>query len=180
MFGFPPFWATTRRATQKIITDWKNNLEIPLEPRTSDPAKNLIKALLTGSNDRLRTPTWEIDISIQQGYTVSRTEKLQICAKDIRNHWFFRSAKFDFQSVRLMNAPCLPKGDDRSPGVTRQNSAAKPEPTEKKPVRTKDVMLHNEQVLNERRFGAFKNYTYRGLDLNDIRNRLDKEFETTE
>ena len=179
LFGYPPFWATTRKATQKSIIDWKNNLEIPLEPRTSDPAKHLLRSLLTSADNRLRTPTWEIDISIQQGYTISRDQRLQVNAKDIRHHWFFRTANFDFESVHLMKPPCLPKGDERSPRVTRPNSDIKPDRTEK-PMRTKDIMLRDEQVLKERRFGAFKNYTYRGVDLDGILDRFGQEIESTE
>jgi hypothetical protein len=51
--------------------DWQNTLEIPLEPRTSESVQNLIKALLSKADHRLRTPTWEVDLSVQQGYPVT-------------------------------------------------------------------------------------------------------------
>lgn len=162
LYGYPPFWASTRRATQKIIMDWMNTLEIPPEPRTSDPAKRLIKALLAGAEDRLRTPTWEVDLRVQQGHAVSALKRMQTFKKDVRNHQFFRNARLDFETVHLMKAPPLSQGV-KSPPPPAKQSPAKVDHTEKA-IRTKDVMLHDEQVFNERRFGAFKNYTYRGPD----------------
>jgi hypothetical protein len=171
LFGYPPFWASTRRATQKIIMDWMNNLEIPLEPRTSESAKQLVRALLSNANDRLRTPTWEIDLSVQRGHPVSAFQRMQIFKKDVRNHWFFRMAKMDFETVHSMTAPCVPRAKSTSPFNSQKNSPGKIEHTEKN-VRTKDVMLHDERVLNERRFGAFKNYTYRGPNLGVVLQRF--------
>ena len=36
----------------------------------------------------------------------------------------------------------------------------------------KDVMLHDERVLRERRGKAFKNYTYRGPDIGSVLKRF--------
>src|SRR5208282_6687641 len=167
LFGYPPFWASTRRATQKVIMDWMNTLEIPLEPRTSDPAKRLIKALLSSASTRLRTPTWEVDLCVQRGNPVSAFQRMQVFKKDVRNHGFFRSAKLDFETVHLLKAPGLPNGRSTSPTAKiskRESGPGKVEDVDKT-VKTKDVMLHDERVLKERRISAFKNYTYRGPDL---------------
>ncbi len=160
LFGYPPFWASTRRATQKIILDWMNTLEIPLEPRTSDPAKGLIKALLSSASTRLRTPTWEVDLSVQRGHPVSAFQRMQVFKKDVRNHGFFRSAKLDFETVHLMKAPSLPTGRSTSPTTKmskRDSGPGKVDHTDKT-IKTKDVMLYDERVLKERRTSAFKNY----------------------
>ena len=179
LFGYPPFWASTRRATQKIIMDWMTTLEIPFEPSTSDPAKRLIKALLSSATSRLRTPTWEIDLSAQRGHPVSAFQRMQVFKKDVRNHYFFRNAKLDFETVHLMKAPCLPRGRDTSAGVNRRESPGKVDHTEKGGGgKIKDVMLHDERVLKERRTGAFKNYTYRGPDLKVALQRFTEAIDT--
>jgi protein-serine/threonine kinase len=174
LFGYPPFWASTRRATQKIIMDWMNTLEIPPEPRTSDPAKRLIKALLSKASTRLRTPTWEVDLSVQRGHPVSAFQRMQVFKKDVRNHGFFRSSKLDFETVHLMKAPSLPIGRSTSPTTKlskRESGPGKVEHADKT-VKMKDVMLHDERVLKERRISAFKNYTYRGHDLGVVLQRF--------
>ena len=178
LYGYPPFWATTRQATQKIILDWKKSLEIPPEPRTSESARQLVKSLLTSAEDRLRTPTWEVDLAARRGHPVSAFQRMQVFKKDVRNHWFFRRVQMDFESVHLMQAPPLPRGKDAIPSKSRQ-SAIKLDHTEKA-VKTKDILLHDERVLRERRTGAFKNYTYRGPDLGNVIQRLSKAIDTTE
>jgi hypothetical protein len=75
----------------------------------------------------------------------------------------------------LTKAPELPKGE----GILRRDSPAKIEQTEK-PIRTKDVMLHNEGVMRERRFRAFKNYTYRGPDLAIVLKRFNEAIDNKE
>jgi serine/threonine protein kinase len=167
LFGYPPFWASTRRETQKIIIDWINNLEIPAEPKASESAKKLVKALLTDAETRLRTPTWEIDIPTQQGFLVSRTQNLQVFKKDVRNHSFFRDSKIDFEKLHLSRAPPLPTGNLQPVPGSRKNSASKDGKGERsvQPVKTKDVMLRDERVLKERQTKAFKNYTYRGPNI---------------
>jgi hypothetical protein len=157
--------------------DWANTLEMPLEPRTSDPAKRLIRALLTGANDRLRTPTWEVDLSAKHGHPVTAYARMRVFRKDVRNHGFFRNAKLDFENVHLMNPPTVPRGIDTSPIASRRNSPMKFDHTEK-PIRTKDVMLHDERVLKERRGGAFKNYTYRGPDIGVALQRFSEAINT--
>ena len=189
LFGFPPFWASTRRATQKIIMDWENTLEIPFEPRISDPAKRLIRALLTSAEDRLRTPTWEIDLAIQQGFPVTAFQRMQVFQKDVRNHVFFRGAKVDFERIHLNRAPILPAEETKAGGEGREKEEGEGEeegekvvvtPEEEKRRRTKDVMLHDERVFKERRLQAFKNYTYRGRDLGDVVQRFTNVFGNTE
>ena len=180
LFGYPPFWASTRRATQKIIMDWMNNLEIPLEPRTAEPAKQLIKSLLSSASTRLRTPTWEVDLSVQRGHPVSAFQRMQVFKKDVRNHGFFRSAKLDFETVHLMKAPSLPRGTLTTPTTKtgkRDSGLGKVDHTVK-PIKTKDVMLYDEQVLKERRTSAFKNYTYRGPDLGVVLQRFTEAIDT--
>jgi serine/threonine protein kinase len=179
LFGFPPFWASTKRATQKIIIDWTNSFEIPLEPRTSDTAKRLIRALISNANDRLRTPTWEVELSAQHGHPISANERMQVFSKDVRNHAFFRNAKVDFESLHLMTPPTVPKGIDTSPVASRKNSAINFNLSDKT-IRTKDVMLHDERVLKERRHGAFKNYTYRGPDIGVALQRFSEAIDNTE
>jgi serine/threonine protein kinase len=169
LFGYPPFWGKNRRATQKVIIDWKNSLEIPLAPRTSDPAKRLVRALLCGSNERLRTPTWEIDLSVQRGHPVSAMYRMQVFKQDIRNHAFFRTINLDFERVHLEMAPVLPSAKSS----TRETKNT-PDITDGKQIKTKDIMLHDERVLKERRHGAFKNYTYRGPDLGVVLDRFTK------
>ena len=188
LFGFPPFWASTRRATQKIIMDWANTLEIPFEPCISDTAKRLIKALLNSADERLRTPTWEIDLAIQQGCSVTALQRMQVFGKDVRNHAFFRGAKVDFERIHLSRAPILPwevdrasgKKKDEGEGEERKVGAIVGTPEEDKRRRTKDVMLHDERVFKERRLRAFKNYTYRGRDLTDVVQRFTAAFDNTE
>lgn len=173
LFGYPPFWASTRRATKKIIIDWMNTLEIPLEPRTSDPAKGLLKALLSGASTRLRTPTWEVELSLQRGHTVSAFQRMHVFKKDVRNHGFFRSAKLDFETIHLVKAPSLPKGTPASQTkMSKRESGPVKIEHANKAIKTKDVMLHDERVLKERRSSAFKNYTYRGPDLGVVLQRF--------
>jgi protein-serine/threonine kinase len=184
LFGYPPFWASTRRATQKIIMDWMNTLEIPPEPATSDTAKRLIKALLSSATSRLRTPTWEIDLSVQRGHPVTAFQRMQVFKMDIRNHYFFRSAKLDFETIHLRKAPCLPRTDGFSRGLSKRESHPLPpgkvDHAEKgvDGIRTKDVMLHDERVLKERRTKAFKDYTYRGPDLGVVLQRFTEAIDT--
>jgi hypothetical protein len=154
--------------------NWSETLEIPLDPRTSDPAKRLVRALLCGADDRLRTPTWEIDLSVQRGHPVSSTHRMTVFKQDVRNHTFFRTAKFDFERVHLMTAPPLPTGKTKS----RDPSHHTPDKSDK--VKTKDIMLHDERVLKERRFGAFKNYTYRGPDLEIALQRFSEAIDSPE
>ena len=186
LFGFPPFWASTRRATQKIIMDWQNTLEIPFEPRISDTAKRLIKALLTSADQRLCTPTWEIDLASQQGLPVTAFHRMQVFQKDVRNHAFFRGAKVDFERIHLSRAPILPAEETKMGGVRGEEGDGTEEqkvvvtPEEEKRRRTKDVMLHDEMVFKERRLQAFKNYTYRGRDLGDVLQRFTAAFDNTE
>ena len=152
--------------------DWMNTLEIPSEPRTSELAKRLIRALLTDADGRLCTPTWEIDLCVQRGHLVTAFKRMQVFKKDIRNHSFFRNAKLDFETVHLMKAPSMPLREESSTPPVRQ-SPVKADQTERA-VKTKDVMLHDERVLNERRFRAFKNYTYRGPDLSTVVQRFNE------
>ena len=64
-----------------------------------------------------------------------------------------------------MRAPNFPNRDSaREVNVTPGSDG--------KPIKTKDIMLHDEGVLKERRFGAFKNYTYRGPDIGGVLQRL--------
>jgi hypothetical protein len=154
--------------------NWRDTLEIPLDPRTSDPAKRLVRALLCGAHDRLRTPTWEIDLSVQRGHPVSSTLKLKVFKQDVRNHSFFRTAKFDFERVHLMTAPPLPAAKTTS----REASHHTPGKSDK--IKTKDIMLHDERVLKERRFGAFKNYTYRSPDLGNVLQRFSEALDSPE
>lgn len=156
--------------------DWQNTLEIPLEPRSSESAQSLIKSLLSNADVRLRTPTWEIDIRVEQGHPVTAFQRMQVFKKDVRNHRFFRSTKLDFETMHLIKAPPLPRGKE---ALSRRDSPAKIEPTEK-PIRTKDVMLHNEGVMRERRSRAFKNYTYRGPDLGIVLKRLNEAIDNNE
>ena len=167
LFGYPPFWASTRPATQKIIIDWKKNLEIPLEPQTSDSAKALINVLLADAGDRYRTPTWEIDIAVQHGHRVSTLQAMQVLKKDVRNHYFFRSTGLDFERLHLMRAPPLPKGKPRVLSASCKYSQAKEGKVDRsaQAVKIKDAMLQDERVLKERRSKAFKNFTYRGPDI---------------
>jgi hypothetical protein len=147
--------------------DWIHTLEIPLEPRTSQPIKNLIRCLLTSASSRLRTPTWEIDLPAQQGQQITAFQRNQVFKRDVRNHPFFRAAKMDFETVHLGRAPWVPGGVE----VSRDGGEAALQGTEK-PVRTKDVMLLDERVLKERSRSAFKNFTYRGRDLGGVLKRF--------
>jgi serine/threonine protein kinase len=178
LFGYPPFWANTKRITQKLILDWTNSLEIPLEPRTSDSAKHLLRGLLCGANERLRTPTWEVDLATQSGHPVSTYLKMQIFEKDVRNHQFFRIARIDFEDVHLTSAPCLPREKSTSPILSKQ-SAGRVEQTDKS-LKARDILLYNEQVLKERGAAAFKNYTYRGRDIGLVLERFADAFENKE
>jgi hypothetical protein len=157
-----------------------NTLEIPLEPRTSDPVKRLIKSLLSSAASRLRTPTWEIDLSIQRGHPVTAFQRMQIFRKDVRNHFFFRNAKLDFETLHLMKAPSVPRSakDTSFPGLDRGDSQPGKLDHSEKGGRTKDIMLHDERVLKERRTGAFKNYTYRGPDLGVVLRRFTQAVDT--
>lgn len=87
----------------------------------------------------------------------------------------------DFEIVHLTKAPPLPKSKDTSgKGVPKsRQSPAKLEHSDKV-IKTKDILLHDERILNERRRGAFKNYTYRGPDLNNVIQRLSKAIEPLE
>lgn len=149
--------------------DWMHTLEIPIETRVSAPAKSLIRGLLTSDSSRLRTPTWEIDLAAQHGEKVTAFQRMQVFKRDVRNHAFFRGAKMDFERVHLMKAPWVPGGQE----LSREGDAGPAclEGTDK-PIRTKDVMLHDERVLNERSRSAFKNFTYRGPDLGCVIRRF--------
>jgi len=178
LYGYPPFWADSKRATQKLILDWANSFEIPLEPRTSDFAKGLLRGLLCGPSERLRTPTWEVDLEAQRDHPVSTVFRLQIFGKDVRNHSFFRNAKMDFESVHLMTAPYHPREKSTSP-IMSKRSPGKIEQTDMS-WKAKDELLYNEQVLKERRSAAFKNYTYRGKDVGVVLERFAEALENTE
>jgi hypothetical protein len=75
----------------------------------------------------------------------------------------------DFDKVYLTSAPSLPQ----HPILTTPSRSVKVEPA--KTIRTKDILLHDDKVLRERRSGAFKNYTYRALDWTDILRRMADE-----
>ena len=73
-----------------------------------------------------------------------------------------------------MKAPSLPNGRSTSPTTKiskRESGPGKVEHADKT-IKTKDVMLHDERVLKERRISAFKNYTYRGPDLGVVLQRF--------
>ena len=84
----------------------------------------------------------------------------------------------DFESVHLLTAPCIPRMKSTSPAMSKQ-TPGKIEPTDKS-MKAKDVLLHNEQVLKERRSAAFKNYTYRGRDIGVVLQRFNEAIENTE
>ena len=77
-----------------------------------------------------------------------------------------------------MSAPCLPREKSTSPIMSKQ-SAGRIEQTDKS-LKAKDVLLHNEHVLKERRSAAFKNYTYRGRDIGIVLERFTEALENTE
>jgi protein-serine/threonine kinase len=168
LFGYPPFWASTRRATQKVIMDWMHTLDIPSEPGTSVPVKQLIRALLTNASSRLRTPTWEIDLVAAQGQPITAFQRMQVFKRDVRNHPFFRGAKVDFERVHLEKAPWIPG----MVGMSREGGEPGGAAGTEKPIKTKDVMLLDERVLKERSRSAFKNFTYRGPDLGGVLKRF--------
>lgn len=95
--------------------------------------------------------------------------RMQVFKQDIRNHGFFRTINLDFERVHLEMAPVLPSAKSS----TRETKNT-PDITDGKQIKTKDIMLHDERVLKERRHGAFKNYTYRGPDLGVVLDRFTK------
>ena len=90
-----------------------------------------------------------------------------------------------------MKAPCLPRQhtkEDISTNRTSKRDSILLQQQQQhgrgvvdegaKGIRMKDVMLHDERVLKERRTGAFKNYTYRGPDLGVALQRFTEAFDT--
>jgi hypothetical protein len=84
----------------------------------------------------------------------------------------------DFERVHLMSAPCLPRQKSTSPVMSRK-SPGKIGKTGRS-MKAKDALLHDEQVLKERRSGAFKNYTYRERDIGLVLRRFTEAVENTE
>lgn len=85
LVGYPPFMADTPAETYRKIINWRDTLHFPPHPKISEPAKNLIRRLLTESSQRLGS----------------------FGAREIKCHPFF--AGIDWQRMRECKAPYIPQ-----------------------------------------------------------------------
>lgn len=86
LIGWPPFCSETPHETYRKILNWQETLQIPEDIHLSPEAEDLIKKLLTSSENRLGRYNG---------------------ADDIKRHPFFRGV--DWETIRKVDAPFIPK-----------------------------------------------------------------------
>ena len=86
LIGWPPFCSETPHETYRKILNWQETLQIPEDIHLSPESEDLIKKLLTSSENRLG----------RYGG-----------AEEIKQHPFFRGV--DWDSIRKVDAPFIPK-----------------------------------------------------------------------
>ncbi|KAI5964826.1 CBK1 [Candida pseudojiufengensis] len=86
LVGWPPFCAESPHETYRKIINWQETLQIPDDVHLSPEAEDLIKKLLTSSDQRLG----------RYGG-----------AEEIKTHPFFRGV--DWDTIRKVDAPFIPK-----------------------------------------------------------------------
>lgn len=86
LIGWPPFCSETPHETYRKILNWQESLQIPEDIHLSAEAEDLIRKLLTDSENRLGRYNG---------------------ADDIKAHPFFRGV--DWETIRKVDAPFIPK-----------------------------------------------------------------------
>lgn len=147
LVGWPPFCSETPHETYRKIVNWQHTLYIPEDIHLSPEAEDLIRRLLTSSENRLGR---------YHG------------AEEIKRHPFFRGV--DWNTISRVDAPFIPKL--RSITDTRFFPIDEIENVPESPAHTKAQEQRDKAAPNVKEDLPFIGYTYSRFDYLTRKNAL--------